>query len=163
MFVFPPRGRLTDGERNFYIAMIGLGVLGALLAHVTIMRFASEIPGLHGLDPMALWVIIAGLIGGVGGFFSCYRTYLGHEGFFGWMRALFGGVIITGLGAVISGTLILPFYGTMFAPFQIVISMIEYPVLAVVWAAVLMCAHLLMRQWRRERDSIFAVVHEPHF
>lgn len=156
MFAFRPRGRLTDGEKNFLTALFGTTALSAMLAYVTILRFTQATFALSDLDPLTVWTVAAGGIGGFCAFFSCHRTYLGFPGLVGWIWAGFGAVMITAVAAVIGGTLILPYYGTMFAPFQVVVAMIEFPYLAAAWIAMLVCAHKLLQPWRRERDSIFA-------
>ena len=155
MFVFRRRPEFTEGERHFYWALFGIGILAAAMACViTIHLSAHEGSSLTYLL-FTLWTIVAGFIGGICGFLSSYNRWLGFPGKSGWVRAAAGAVLISGITAVVSGTLILPYYGTMFAPFQFIIAMIEWPYLAVIWGGIMVCAHKLLTSWRRERDSIF--------
>ena len=62
---------------------------------------------------------------------------------------------------MIGGTLILPYYGTMFAPMKLIIVMFEVPAFAVLWVAMVACVHMLMIEWRQERDSIFTAMPQP--
>ena len=157
-FVYWLRGRLrvSQGERGFISASLGIGILGAVLAYVGTSQLSGEISMLDRVNPFAYWTIFAGLVGGLVGFFAGYRRWLGHAGALGWIRAIFGALMISLIGAVVAGTMILPYYGTMFAPFQVILMMIETPLLAVVWVAMILSAHCMILQWRQERDSIFA-------
>ena len=163
MFVFPPRPRLSAGERQFYIAALIVALMGALLAHVSLSDISAQghVQDLHLRDPMTLWTLAAGAIGAVAGFGSTYARWFGYAGTVGWIRALYGGVGISLVGSVVGGTLILPYYGTMFGPFQLVIVMIAHPLLALAWVAVLAAVHWLLIPWQAERDSIFRAVKEP--
>ena len=63
-------------------------------------------------------------------------------------------VWISFVGALIGGTLALPFYGTMFGPFTLVVTLLNAPFLAVLWIWTLFSAHLMIKERRIERDSI---------
>lgn len=153
--MFPPRLRLTPGERQFYLAVAFVALMGAVLACVITGRLASQGGGLVMSDPYTMWTLFAGAAGALAGFFSAYANWFGCPGPAGWIRAIIGGVVLSAVGSVVSGTLILPYYGTMFAPFQLIIAMIAYPALALAWIATLATAHRLLCTWRAERDSIF--------
>lgn len=157
LLVFRSRPELTEGERHFYWAFFSIGILGAILAFIITFRLAAHEDGTSNNDLFALWTLIAGFVGGTCGFMSSYNRWLGFPDRFGWIRAAVGGVMISGIAAVVSGTLILPYYGTMFAPLQLIIAMIESPVLALIWCGCLVTAHKLVETWRAERDSIFAI------
>ena len=51
----------------------------------------------------------------------------------------------------------LPFYGTMFGPFTLVVSLFSAPILAILWITALFSAHLMIKVRRIERDSILYV------
>lgn len=155
MFGFGPLGRLSDGEKKIVISFLAIGAFGAILAAEVASSLTADPILLRRIDVLSLWTLIAGAVGAGIGFLLCYRTYLGGHGLFGWIRAFCGGVMISGIGAVIGGTLILPYYGTMFAPFNLIITLIEIPALAAIWAAMFVCLHKLVQTWQTERDSIF--------
>lgn len=155
MVVFPPRLRMSGGERNFLFAICGVGVLSAIFASMIVLRLSAHAPADFISDPFAAWTFLAGAAGGVGAFLSIYHRWLGFAGTSGWVRAAVGGLMISFIGAVAGGTLILPYYGTMFGPFQLIIAMIEMPLLGAIWIMMMICAHKLLVGWRAERDSIF--------
>jgi hypothetical protein len=62
---------------------------------------------------------------------------------------------VTFIGSLIGGTLGLPFYGTMFGPFIVVVTLMGAPLLAMLWAFNLLGAHVLLGIYRSERDTIF--------
>jgi len=155
LFVFQPLSRPTRGERQFYIAMVFLALMGALLACTITMRLAAQGADRIALDPFTVWTLFAGAVGALTAFFGAYSRWFGHPGLGGWGRAAIGGLIISGVGSVVGGSLILPYYGTMFAPFQLVIAMIGYPALGIAWIATLAAVHRLLIQWQAERNSIF--------
>lgn len=147
---------MSGGERNLVYAILSIGAVGALFAWAVTLRLAAYQPE-HLIDPFAIWTFVAGAVGAACGFLSSYERWLGHAGVGGAIRAAIGGILILMIGSVVAGTLILPYYGTMFAPFQIFIAMIETPALAFTWVGIIVCVHKLMEQWRIERDSIFTV------
>jgi len=78
------------------------------------------------------WVIFCGAVGaGVGLYLG--RERFGHTGTRGAVQAAVGIVWISFVGALIGGTLALPFYGTMFGPFTLVVTLLNAPFLAVLW------------------------------
>jgi hypothetical protein len=147
--------RFSSGERSFIAAMVGTSIVGAVLACVAVSRLSEKAPASHCEILFTLWTLVTGVVGGVVGLWSTYERWFGYEGIAGWISASIGGMIVTMIGAVVAGTLILPFYGTMFGPLQVIMVMIESPVLAVIWFGMMGCAHRLLRHWRVERDSIF--------
>ena len=160
MVVYSPRARLTLGERNFLLAASVVATVGAGLACVMTARLASDPSSVTAFDPFTLWTLLAGAVGALVGFFSAHYLWFGHAGALGWIRCAIGAVWVSGVGSVTAGTLILPYYGTMFAPFQMIVAMIGAPWLAVLWCGALAAAHRLLIPWRAERDSIF-YVEEP--
>ena len=161
MFGFLPRGRLTGGERNFICAVVSIGAFAGVLAIDVVGGLAADHTHLREMNFFTFWTIFVGIVGGVAGFLSSYARYFGFAGPGGWFRAFFGGIIVSGIAAVIGGTLILPYYGTMFAPMKLIIVMFEVPAFAVLWVAMVACVHMLMIEWRQERESIFTAMPQP--
>lgn len=126
------------------------------MAFIITFRLAVHANDAPASDLFTLWTMVSGFVGAVCGFLSSYGRWLGFPAKAGWVRAGVGGITISGIAAVVAGTMILPYYGTMFAPFQLIIAMIETPALAFVWCGILVTAHKLVETWRAERDSIFA-------
>jgi hypothetical protein len=136
--------------------MLGTSILGAMLACVAVMRLSDASLGGDGSLAITYWTIFAGCVGGAFGFWACYERWFGYAGIGGWISAAFGALAFSGIGSVTAGTLILPLYGTMFGPLQLIMTMIGKPMLAVIWLGMMICTHGLLGQWRRERDSIFS-------
>lgn len=147
--------QISRGERSFIVAMLGTSILGAMLACVAVMRLSENTAQTDASHAITYWTILAGCIGGASGFWISYERWFGHAGAAGWLSAVIGALVVSGIGSVIAGTLILPLYGTMFGPLQLIMMMIAYPSLAAIWLGMMLCAHGLLSQWRRERDSIF--------
>jgi hypothetical protein len=151
--------QISRGERSFIVAMLGTSILGAMLACVAVMRLSENAVQTDTSHVITYWTILAGCIGGASGFWISYERWFGHGGAAGWVSAVIGALAVSGIGSVIAGTLILPLYGTMFGPLQLIMMMIAYPSLAAIWLGMMLCAHGLLSQWRRERDSIFQAGH----
>ena len=135
--------------------MVGTSLTGAILAQIAVLRLSEAVPSSQFELAFTFWAGLAGCIGGAIGIWYASDKWFGFSGLAGWVTASFGALAVTGVAAVIAGSLILPFYGTMFAPLQVIMMMIESPMLAVVWFGMMICAQGLLRQWRSERDSIF--------
>ena len=148
--------RFSSGERSFIWAMIGTSVAGAILALVAVMRLSEAAPSTQLQLAFTFWACLAGCIGGVTGIWYASDKWFGFSGLAGWITASFGSLAATGIAAVIAGSLILPFYGTMFAPLQVIMMMIDSPFLAVIWFGMMICAQGLLQRWRNERESIFS-------
>ena len=153
----------SGGERNVVIAVFAVAVLGAVLAIDVVASLANDQPVLQDIKFFTFWALLAGAVGGTCGLLTSYRKYFGYEGLSGWCWAFFGGLMVSGIGAVVGGTLILPYYGTMFAPMKLIVVMFERPVFAFIWVAMVVCVHKLVAEWRTERDSIFKPDPEPMF
>jgi hypothetical protein len=67
--------------------------------------------------------------------------------------------VVSFAAAVSAGTLALPGYGTMFAPFAAALTFWELPLLLLFWVIVMTASHMLYAIWRRERDTLF-VLHD---
>lgn len=147
--------QISRGERSFIVAMLGTSILGAMLACVAVIHLSERPAQTDASVAITYWTIFAGCIGGAVGFWVSYERWFGYAGIAGWMSALIGALVVSGIGSVIAGTLILPLYGTMFGPLQLIMMIIAYPSLGAIWLGMLLCAHGLLGQWRHERDSIF--------
>lgn len=101
-----------------------------------------------------VWIVIASALGGMIALFLA-GDRVGATGRFHLMRGIAGGIWVTFVGALIGGTLALPFYGTMFGPFIVAVTLAGAPILAVIWVFNLIAIHGLMRTYQRERDTIF--------
>lgn len=148
---------LTDGERSILAAAISVAIFGALLAFNIVMTIGGHAGMLNGFSAYELWVVFSGAIGGPAGLYLC-RNWMGRAGWRGFCTAIIGVVAVSVVGAIVGGTLALPFYGTMFGPFTLIMSLVSAPVLALLWASTLFGAHFLMGTWRSEQDSIFDAV-----
>ncbi|MFQ6548407.1 hypothetical protein AADZ90_010635 [Aestuariibius sp. 2305UL40-4] len=128
-------------------AMLVIMLFGGLIAHA-VVRHLNQAP-LETLEPYDYWTILSGMIGAV----IAYRTAEGHlglPGVWGAVRAFGAGIWITLAGAVIGGTLVLPGFGTMFGPLSVIVTLIEAPVLLVLWAATIFGAHRTLHNLRFE-------------
>lgn len=152
---------MTCGLYRFIWAILGTSVFAAMIACVAVLRLLQVAPDGALSMGMAYWALLAGGFGGAAGFWLSYERWFGHDGLTGWIAAVFGAVVVSAVGSVIGGTLIFPLYGTMFAPLQLVMTMIANPVLAVLWLGMMLYAHWLLAAWRRERDSIFVGGYHP--
>jgi len=147
---------LTEGEKGVLLAAIVVAVFGAGVAHSVVGQLGGGLRIIRSLSNYDIWIIVSGAIGSVIGLYIG-RNWFGHAGLAGWRKAIIGIGITTFASAICSGTLALPFYGTMFGPFSVVMTFIGNPLLAVFWVSILLAAHALIVDWRNERDSIFRV------
>ena len=147
---------LTEAERGLAFAFFGIGVFGAILAFSVVNRLSGGQTIFRGFGLYDVWVIASGVAGACGGLYAA-RRWFGDVGAQGWIRASVGSFVTTFFGALISGTLALPFYGTMFGPFALATSFIAHPLLAIFWVTTLAAAHMMYVRYRNERDSIFAI------
>jgi hypothetical protein len=146
--------RITDGERSLVLALASMAMLGATFGLIVSVRLGSGQILSLGLQAYDLWIILSGALGNA---FALWlmRHRMGQPGLAGLAQALLGIMGITFLGPVIAGSLMLPFYGTMFGPFTMFIILAGAPAMAFVWLATLALVHYLMRPWFDERNSIF--------
>ncbi|MEL6571943.1 MAG: hypothetical protein AAFQ64_09805 [Pseudomonadota bacterium] len=158
---FQTRIRRSGGERNVLFAVLAVAIFSAILAIDVVESLAADQPVIQNMTFFTFWALLAGAVGGTCGLLTSYHKYFGYAGARGWLWAFLGGVMVSGIGAVVGGTMILPYYGTMFAPLKLIIVMFEQPVLAVLWVGMVICVHKLIARWREERDSIFKTDAEP--
>ncbi|MCC5976030.1 MAG: hypothetical protein JJT81_18545 [Rubellimicrobium sp.] len=126
-------------------AALSLTIIGALGQHQILAG---------GMTLRGLWICLSGAIGGAAAFALSMR-WLGHPGKGGWMSAIWGLFLLCFTGALIGGSLALPFYGTMFGPMMLGLALLGSPIITILWIGVLLGVHLQIRQWRRERETIF--------
>ncbi|MCB5197652.1 hypothetical protein LGQ03_00210 [Loktanella sp. TSTF-M6] len=148
--------RPSVGERRLLTAWIGVALLGGFLAHILVSNISYEQSMLRVFTTSDGWFVLCGVFGALAGLYFA-RRWMGSTGRFGPCRAFCGMIIVTFMAALVGGSLMLPLYGTMFGPMLFVLMLIEKPVLAFTWIAMLLLADKLIRDWRRERESIFAL------
>jgi hypothetical protein len=149
------RLRLSDGEQGLVLAYFGVAFFGAVIAYSWVSQLGGGAPVLRTLSLYETWIVVSGSLGACFGVFVG-QEWLGQHGLRGIGSALIGMLMVSFVGAVSAGTMALPLYGTMFGPLMVLMIFIGSPLLAGFWCVVLVAAHLLIRAWRKERDSIFA-------
>ncbi len=116
---------------------------GAALALVVVLRLASgPVPVSY-----ALWVAVSGAVGAWAGLSAAWRDF-GWPGARGFVRALKGGVVFSFIAAITAGSMILPVFGTMFAPFAVLVTLLAKPAAAVGLVATLAITDRLVGRWR---------------
>ncbi|MBS1303796.1 hypothetical protein [Loktanella sp. SALINAS62] len=139
------------------MAWVAVSALGGFLAYTLV----SNIAGTHALmrvfGTTEWWFVGCGVFGAMAGLY-CARHWIGVTGRYALVKAFCGIVIVSFMGALIGGSLMLPLYGTMFGPMLFAMMLVENPVLALVWIVVLIAAHILISRHRREREQMFAPV-----
>lgn len=148
------RFRMSDGQSARALAFFLVAVVGIGMGYVTVIRLEGGRPLIEGFTIYERWIVLASGLGAMTALFLS-GDRLGQSGPWSIGRAAAGALWVSVVGAVIAGTLALPVYGTMFAPFSLIISLTASPVLALIWAAHLLGIHILMGIYQRERDSIF--------
>ena len=101
------------------------------------------------------WIMLVGAFSGAMALYLT-RSWMGMFGKLGVARALFGGCAMALIAALIAGTLIVPVYGTFFAPILVVAAVGLKPWLGVAWFAVVLMAHALLQ--RRASDLRMAAL-----
>jgi len=146
--------KLSEGERARALAFLLVGACSAALGFLSVLNL-DRTALFDGLTFYQAWIIFAS---GLGGMLALFLSgdRMGQSGRGGAIRALAGAIWVTFIGALIAGTLGLPFYGTMFGPFIVVVTLLGAPILALLWAFNLLGVHFLLAAYQRERDSIFA-------
>ena len=148
---------LTQGERSIALAYFGVAFFGGALGLNVVVSLGGAAALIAPFNAYDYWLMFSGVLGGIAGLFVG-RDWMGHDGLAGIGRALIGIIWISFVGALVGGTLALPFYGTMFGPFIVIVTLLGAPLLAMLWAINLMGIHMLFGVYQRERDSIFTPV-----
>ena len=152
---------LTQGEQSVLLAFFGVAFFGAALALNVVVTLGGQDALVHPFAAYDYWVVLSGAIGGCAGLYLG-RGWMGWPGLRGIAFAIIGTLWISFLGGLVGGSLALPFYGTMFGPFTLFVSLFSAPLLALFWGGILIAGHFLLMIWRSERDSIFnAVLPDP--
>lgn len=129
-------------------------LFGGWLSYVATERLANGDLPLMFPTYYELWTFIAGGVGTILGIYLG-RRYLGHPGISGLAKLALGLISINFIAALISGTLALPFFGTMFGPLALIGTLITYPILTIIWFVCLYNAHMAHGLYLQERNSIF--------
>jgi hypothetical protein len=148
---------LTEGEQSILLAFCGVAFFGAALALNIVMTLGGQEIMQRSFSAYDYWIVLSGALGGCIGLYMG-RNWMGHPGLRGAAFALVGTIWISFLGGLVGGSLALPFYGTMFGPFSLFVSLFSAPLLAIFWACILFAAHYLLMFWRTERNSIFTAI-----
>ncbi len=151
---FYRRLRLTQGEQSILLAYFGVGFFGAAMARNVVITLGGVAAVMTPFSTYDYWVVFCGVVGACAGLYMG-RDWLGHSGARGVALAMIGMIWISFLGGLVGGSLALPLYGTMFGPFTLFVSLFSAPLLGIFWGCILVAAHLLLKIWRAERDSIF--------
>ena len=144
--------RPSSGERSLLIAAALTAIVGAGLAKAVVAQI-HDTSLLDKWSGLSTWCAISGAFGAVSALYLG-RAWLGQPGAVGTLRALAGIVVVSGLAALVAGTLILPGYGTMFGPMLLALNILDHPALALGWAYALILAHMLFREYRAERRRV---------
>ena len=143
-------------ERQTIFSVFGLMVLGAIVGHWALADLqpviATDHPALG-----TLWQVAASMCGALSAA-KATRGFFGGTGARGIFWTLVGAVVLTLAYGVIAGTLILPIYGTMFAPWFVLLTLGGMPILGVLWCAGLVGYHVARARYEAERDTIFDAV-----
>lgn len=142
---------LTRGQKAVATAY---GTVMAVSAGITLL-IMSAIEGVNAIPPEPTlfdnWVIAAGALA-AGLAFYLSRHWIGGRGALGLARAVVSTVMVTIGAALIGGTLIAPFYGTLAGPFVVLSEFLSNPMLAAAWFVILMSAHFMVAIWRDEQE-----------
>lgn len=140
----------TRGEKAYLLGCFVVVFLSAIIA-LAVMA-GLETPYALAAQPtnFVYWVAISGAIsGGVALYLA--RGWMGGAAMLGFTRAIVGSVAIAAIGAVIAGTLTVPFEGTIYGPIMLLSAFIAKPWLAAIWFAGILGAHYLMSILAEER------------
>lgn len=145
---------LTNGERSVMLSYIIMALSGGGLAFSVVNNLDNNSEILRQMSAYDLWMIVSGMLGSMIALYSC-RRWLGHSGRKGYVNAAFAIPLFSLTAALVTGTLVLPVFGTMFGPLALAGTLYEHPLLALFWIISLMSVHYLFTIYRAERDSIF--------
>ena len=145
--------RPSQGELRLLAAGVIMALCGGVAAFVIVTQLGQTKHLLRHPSQADLWFVTSGVVGGLCGLYLA-RTWLGHEGVWGGLRAAVGAIIISFTGSLIGGSLALPLYGTMFGPFMLAMTLVANPVLGILWGIALIASHMMLRDWRRERQTM---------
>ncbi|MFQ1699795.1 hypothetical protein ACJ5NV_04285 [Loktanella agnita] len=147
---FKKTTHLTRGEKLLALAFGAVIAMSAGMTILIMSGFEHENPRPPEPSLYDHWIVLSGAFSGG---FTLYlaRGWMGMQGTLGIARALVGSIILAFVAAVMTGTLIMPIYGTLFGPIMLVTQFIELPALAVLWFVIAVVVHALIAIWREER------------
>ncbi len=127
------------------------GVFGLLFGLTIVMRLDNSVFATRFLTLFEAWTLTASVIG------VCVSLRIARDKLCmpSAFRTFEGMLLLTVLAPIAAGTLILPIYGTMFGPFTLALIFWALPITALVWLFAMIVISALLREWQRERDSIF--------
>jgi len=152
---------MTEGEQSILLAYLGVAFLGGVLALNVVASLGGQDTVFHRFSSYHWWVMISGGFGGSAGLYMG-SNWMGLPGLRGVTFAIIGTVWISFLGGLVGGTLAFPFYGTMFGPFSLFVTLFSTPLLVTFWVCTLMASHYFLMVWRVERETIFEAVLPEH-
>lgn len=150
------RMNMTDGERSVLLAYCAIAFFGAGLSFVIINNLGGGQSVVRTFTGYDLWSMLAGTVGAPVGLFLA-RRWFGHPGIPGLARAIAGMPMMAFFSGTVGGTMALPFYGTMFGPFSILVTFWAMPIVAAFFFVMLMAVHQLFAVYHRERETLFAM------
>jgi len=143
--------RLSKGEKAYALAYaIVISVAAGLTVYVMAGIDSGSVLSANE-SFYSVWTVIAGVIGGGFALYAA-RGWLGLPGAFGWIRAFVGGTAAALIASVIAGSLIMPVYGTFYAPVMLATEFMAMPILAIGWFGAVLVAHALMTVLTVERS-----------
>lgn len=145
--------KASEGERARASAFMLVGISSGALGYLAVLHLDSSAL-FDTLSWYETWIVVAS---GLGGMLALFLSgdRMGQAGPIGALRGVAGAIWLTFIGSLIGGTMGLPFYGTMFGPFIVTVTLMGAPMLALLWAFNLIGVHWLMGIYQRERDTIF--------
>ncbi|MFU8822777.1 hypothetical protein [Yoonia sp.] len=96
--------------------------------------------GLYGF-----WVVLSVVLAGPLAL-RLARGWIGLPGSLGWLRAFVGACVSLVVASVVGGTLILPVYGTIYAPLMVLTAVLAQPLVGLIWFAGVFAAHWVVAQ-----------------
>jgi len=144
----------TEGQRARLIAFFLVALFGMIMGYLAVLRFNDGTALAGGLNWYETWIVVAAGLGGVSALWLA-GDRVGQHGPRTTPRVLAGLIWVSLVGAIIAGTLALPVYGTMFAPFTLVVTLMTSPLVVLFWTACMGAVHMCMVTYRSERDSVF--------
>lgn len=142
---------LSRGEARLFLGCLFTALFGAALAFIIVLRLDPDAVFNRAMTIYETWIVASGFIGGASATYLSRHT-LGRPELWITVRGI---VSTTFLASLIAGTLALPLYGTMFGPFTLVVVFFASPITAFLWICNLFAVHEFVREWQRERNSIF--------
>lgn len=147
------RRKFSEGERARALAFVLVGVCSALMGYLAVLHL-DRAALFESLNGYRRWIVA---VSGFGGMLALFLSgdRLGQPGSKGAAKGAAGALWVTFIGALISGTMALPFYGTMFGPFVVFLTLIGAPLLIILWCFNFVSVPILLGIYQRERDTIF--------